>query len=123
MGACQDPTVAHPRLPAAQRRLGGRGPREDPGPPSSDRRRRAVAMRWLAPDAATAGVPRLGRQIACPQTAVSLLLAVAVVYLVAQRGFGLEWPTIWARLQATQAGLLLLALAVFYGSFVFRTLR
>ena len=123
MGACQDPTVAHPRLPAAQRRLGGRGPREDPGPPSSDRRRRAVAMRWPAPDAATAGVPRLGRQIARPRTGVSLLLALAVVYLVARQGFGLEWPAISARLQAAQDGLLLPALAGFYGLFVFRTLR
>ena len=67
--------------------------------------------------------PPPDRRLSRPQTVVSFLLGLAILYLVCRRGFGLRWDELWANVASANAALLVLAFAVFYCSFPLRALR
>lgn len=75
------------------------------------------------PGAGMTNEPPLGRRIFRPRNVLSFLVALVVLYLVLWRGFDLEWGEVWAHMRRANAGLLVLAFAVFYSSFFFRALR
>lgn len=67
--------------------------------------------------------PALGRRIFRPQTFLSFAIAFAALYFFYRQSASLDLGTIWARIRAAKGGILLLALVVYYSSFVFRSLR
>lgn len=71
----------------------------------------------------TTSVPSLGRRVFRPRNIASFLLALAILYLVYRELLGLDWRETWASMQGANAGLVALALTIFYCSFFFRALR
>ena len=65
----------------------------------------------------------LGQRVFHPRNLVSLLVALIILYLVYWKLLGFDWHEVWASVWGTNAGLLLLAFAVFYCSFPVRALR
>ncbi|MCC7104746.1 MAG: flippase-like domain-containing protein [Chloroflexi bacterium] len=83
----------------------------------------------VASDRATsAGRPTDGpsaspRRLARPETVLSFVIPLGLLYVIAARGFNLSLAEVWDRLRTANNGLLLLAVGVFYTSFVPRTHR
>ena len=73
-------------------------------------------------DDATAGPP-LGRRMFRLRNVASFLLALVVLYLVYRQLLGLDWSEAWASVREANAGLIALAFAVFYSSYLVRALR
>jgi len=69
------------------------------------------------------GAPSLGRRAFRPRNVASLLLALGVLYLVYRELLGLDWSEAWASVREANAGLFVLAFAIFYCSFFLRALR
>lgn len=69
------------------------------------------------------GAPPLGRRVLRPRNVASFLLALVVLYLVYRELLGLDWHEAWAGMRGADAGLFVLAFAVFYCSFPLRALR
>ncbi len=67
--------------------------------------------------------PPLGGRVFGLRNVVSLLLALAVLYLVYRELLGLDWREVWASVREASLGLFALAFAVFYCSFPLRALR
>jgi uncharacterized protein (TIRG00374 family) len=64
-----------------------------------------------------------GRRVFRLRNAVSFLLALVVLYLVYRELLGLDWREVWTSIRGANAGLFVLAFAVFYCSFPLRALR
>src|SRR5215208_2371023 len=69
------------------------------------------------------GAPSLGRRAFRPRNVASLLLALGVLYLVYRELLRLDWSEAWASVREANAGLFVLAFAIFYCSFFLRALR
>ena len=69
------------------------------------------------------GAPSLGRRAFRPRNVASLLLALGALYLVYRELLGLDWSEAWASVREANAGLFVLAFAIFYCSFFLRALR
>lgn len=67
--------------------------------------------------------PALRKRVLRPQTLLPFVVALAALYLIYRRGFDLDLREVWARMRGANAGLFALAGAVYYTSFVFRSLR
>lgn len=67
--------------------------------------------------------PALARRVFRPQTLLSFLVAFAALYFFYHRGFNLDLREVWARMWGADAAILALAFAVFYCSFLPRSLR
>lgn len=76
-----------------------------------------------APGHDVVNVPPLGRRVFRLRNVVPFLLALVILYLVYRELLGLDWRETWAQMRGVNAGLLLLALTVFYCSFAARALR
>ena len=70
-----------------------------------------------------ADAKRPGRRTFRRRNALALLLALFVLYLVFRQGFGLDWHEVSANMREANVGLFAFAFAIFYSSFLFRTLR
>jgi glycosyltransferase 2 family protein len=75
------------------------------------------------PEEVAAGRSPLGRRVLRPRNVASFLLALAVLYLVYRELLGLDWSEAWASVREANAGLIALAFAVFYSSYLVRALR
>ena len=74
-------------------------------------------------DGVASGTPRLGGRILSLRNVASVLLALAVLYLVYRQFLGLDWREVWTSVRGASAVLLGLALVVFYCSFPLRAAR
>src|SRR5919107_4470625 len=70
-----------------------------------------------------AGAPPLGQRIFSIRNVASLLLAVAVLYLMYRELLGVDWREAWASVRGANAALFALAFMIFYCSFPLRALR
>jgi glycosyltransferase 2 family protein len=64
-----------------------------------------------------------GRHIFSVRNIASILLTLVVVYLVYQELLGLDWREAWMSVRGANAGLFVLAFAIFYCSFAVRAWR
>jgi uncharacterized protein (TIRG00374 family) len=67
--------------------------------------------------------PALGARVLRPRTLLTFLVALAALYFFYRSGLDLDLREVWARMRGASPGLLALACAVYYSSFLFRALR
>lgn len=76
-----------------------------------------------AEEATTDAPPDIGKRVFQPRTLLGFVIAAVALYLFYKRGFDLDFSEVWAQMRRASAPILILALIVYYSSFIFRTLR
>ncbi len=74
-------------------------------------------------ESAEAPPPEIGKRVFQPRTLIGFLIAAVVLYLFYRRGFDLDFQEVWAEMKRANSAVFLVALLVFYTSFIVRTLR
>jgi glycosyltransferase 2 family protein len=96
---------------------------EDKGRKAEETREPAAGMLTPAEEPAIEAPPALERRVFQPRTLLGFVIALAALYFFYKRGFDLDFREVWARMRMANGPILLLAVAVYYTSFVFRALR